>query len=585
MKSIGTRLLAAAILAAAPVAAAAQQAGEWVQLQALRSQAEAEAGARDLAARGLDVSGFRAAGGWWVLTLGPFPDAAGARAALDAARGRVPADAYVADGDAYRQRFWPAAEAAARQGGTGIGAAEGGAAAALAPGDAIEAPAPPAGAPDETPAEARASEGQLDRAARQDLQRALEWAGFYGAAIDGAFGRGTRAAMRDWQTDRGFEPTGILTTAQRAQLIAEWNAVFDGLGMRRIVDVGAGLALEMPMGAVRFDGYETPFARYEPAGPEGIRVLLIAQAGDRATLGGLYEIMQTLAIVPEGGPRELAGDAFTLEGTGGGIASRTYARHEDGRVKGLTLVWPAGDPRLDRVWERMRASLIEISDAVLDESLATPAEEQDVDLLAGLEIRRADRTGSGVFVDGRGAVLTAGAVVEGCRRVLIDDVHEAGVEWAEGGAALLRPVRPLAPPAVAAFRDAPPRIGEEVAVAGFPFGGALGRATLTFGTLADIRGLAGEPERDRYEMAAAEGDAGGPVLDGAGRVAGLLLPREGGDRRLPRDVALGLDGAALAELLRARAVPARAGSGGDALGPLRLARAAAEIAAQVACYE
>ena len=51
--------------------------------------------------------------------------------------------------------------------------------------------------------------------ARKELQIALQWEGYYRSLIDGAFGPGTRGAMRGWQEDNGFEPTGVLTTRQR----------------------------------------------------------------------------------------------------------------------------------------------------------------------------------------------------------------------------------------------------------------------------------------------------------------------------------------------------------------------------------
>jgi len=42
---------------------------------------------------------------------------------------------------------------------------------------------------------------------------------FYNAAIDGSFGRGTRNSMAAWQEANGYEINGILTTAQRAELL------------------------------------------------------------------------------------------------------------------------------------------------------------------------------------------------------------------------------------------------------------------------------------------------------------------------------------------------------------------------------
>ncbi|HYR57413.1 MAG TPA: peptidoglycan-binding protein [Chthoniobacteraceae bacterium] len=41
-----------------------------------------------------------------------------------------------------------------------------------------------------------------------DVQRALRRRGYYRGAIDGDIGAGTRAAIRDYQYDRGLAPTG-----------------------------------------------------------------------------------------------------------------------------------------------------------------------------------------------------------------------------------------------------------------------------------------------------------------------------------------------------------------------------------------
>ena len=51
----------------------------------------------------------------------------------------------------------------------------------------------------------------------------------------------------------------------------------------------------------RLRDYEAPFAHYD--GKDGAQVLLISQSGDGDTLFGLYDIMQTLEIVPPEGER------------------------------------------------------------------------------------------------------------------------------------------------------------------------------------------------------------------------------------------------------------------------------------------
>ena len=60
------------------------------------------------------------------------------------------------------------------------------------------------------------------------------------------------------------------------------------------------------------------------------------------------------------------------------------------------------------------------------------------------------------------------------------------------GLAVLRLTDHLAPPAVAEFQTGVPRLNAEIAVAGFPYGGILTTSALTFGKLADIRGLNGQ---------------------------------------------------------------------------------------------
>ena len=573
---------------AAPAPAVAQDGTVFIQVAARASLREAEEEARRYGARVAGVKGFAAPGGWYVVAIGPFTPA-DARERLDRLRAerRIPDDSFLSDAGRFRDRFYP----------VGAPAADPDPAPTAEPDllviqdDAPEADGPrpdlaaaAAMLDDESPREARASEALLTRPERDRLQMALAAGGFYAGGIDGAFGSGTRSAMAAWQTARGQEATGILTTAQRAELMREYDTVFDGLGLETVRDDEAGIVMEMPTALVAFAGYETPFARYEPTGAEPeARIVLISEAGGRDELAGLYEIMQTLTVVPPDGPRERSADRFRIEGRGARIVSRTHAVHADGRIKGFTLVWPAGDVRFDRVWQRLLDSFDPSPANVLGAGFATPRAEQDIDLLAGLEVRRPDLSRSGFFVDGAGRVLTTADVAEGCRTIRLDESFEARVAWTEGPVALLEPSEPLSPPAAAAFGDRPLRIGEEVAVGGYPFGGALGRASVTFGRLADIRGLSGEAELDRYEIETTEAEAGGPVIGPHGEVTGMLLAGTGA-RVLPEDTALGMDAAALRAALSARGIDAPLAAPGDRLGPEDMVDRAGRLAVQVSCY-
>ena len=70
--------------------------------------------------------------------------------------------------------------------------------------------------------EARAERAEqaldLNREARRDIQRKLSLLGFNTRGIDGIFGRGTRAAITEWQRSERFDPTGFVTREQVALL-------------------------------------------------------------------------------------------------------------------------------------------------------------------------------------------------------------------------------------------------------------------------------------------------------------------------------------------------------------------------------
>ena len=553
---------------------ASAQDSVYVQIEAQPSLSVAEDRLRNYAARLPDVNGFDLGRGWYGIALGPYPrNEAGVILRRLRAQGAIPGDSYLEGPDRYGQRIWP------------IGAGPASTTPTVQSTGQIETPEPQAA--DETPREARAGEAQLNRAEREALQIALRWAGFYNAAIDGAFGRGTRSAMAEWQRSNGFEATGILTTAQRAELFRQYNAVLEGMDMQTVRDTRAGISIDIPQGAVTFDRYDSPFAHYEAAGSvENARVLLISQPGDRDRLAGLYEIMQTLDIVPIEGPRERTQTGFTLTGQNTRIVSHTEARLVDGAIKGFTLVWPAGDEeRRSRILRLMQTSFTPI-EGVLDP--ATIAEDnQSVDLVAGLSIRQPKLTASGFFIDREGRVVTTEEAVSNCSRITLDSDYDAQIVTAdpETGIAVLQPTQPLAPAAIAQFRDSTPRLQSEIAVSGFSFGGVLPSATMTFGRLADLRGLDGDETLTRLDISTLGGDAGGPVLDDGGAVLGMLMSHDTGGRQLPDDVNFAAKSSALRDVLAQAGLTVQSTPGLPRLDPVDLTQKATAMTVLVSCWE
>ncbi|SES32334.1 Peptidoglycan-binding (PGRP) domain of peptidoglycan hydrolases-containing protein [Tranquillimonas rosea] len=652
----------------------------WLQVEARPNLSAAQESASDYAQQIEDVSGFElGSSGWYAIAIGPFsPDEAARERVFLQREGLIPGDAFTTDGGSFGDRFWPIGAARVQQPEPGSDAAgdqqaqqvqddtaqnqrqqpgetreeallgerrldesarrklqlalrrtgfydgpidaefgrstrsamaawqgENGAEATgvltsaqreqlRAQYNEILAEAGPEEVL-ETPAEARRSESTLSRQERAALQEALEWEGYYDGPIDAAFGPGTRSAMGDWQEANGFSATGVLTTRQRRSLMEEYNSVLDGLGMEVVRDDTAGVEIIMPTGEVSFDRYEPPFAHYSD-GTDAMapRVLLISQRGDQDTLFGLYDIMQTLEMVPQEGERSRNARSFTLVGEGDDFVSHTEARlTSEGHVKGFSLIWPAGDEkRRGRVLDEMQQSFRPLTGIVMDDSIGAPDESQSVDLVSGLKVRKPERSRTGFYIDEAGAVLTTSDVLDQCDRITLNEDIEAQVAATDEtlGLTLLTPAQDLSPIAYARFQTGVPRLQSSVAVAGYSFEGVLGAPSLSFGKVADLRDLSGDTTVQRLDVSARPGDAGGPVLNQSGAVLGMLLPgsaRLAEGTRLPEGVAFAADVEAISEFLSGTGpAPAAAEETGRGdIGPEQLTRMAADMTVLVSCWK
>ncbi|GAB4265049.1 MAG: trypsin-like peptidase domain-containing protein [Pararhodobacter sp.] len=597
--------LLAALLA--PIAAFAQT--YWVQIEAHATLRTAEEFAARYEQRIGNIAGFRIAGGWYGLAIGPFAteaDAETRRAQLMAAR-EIREDAYVTDQTIYGAQFWPvggqataqapltveqpAAEPAATQTDEPIETAADTTTQAEGPAEAVIARPEPQPDPEpvvETLDDARRAEYELTRDERAAIQTALQWFGYYRFGIDAQFGPGTRQAISDWQANAGYEPWGVLTPSQRARLLSEYDAALARYSFAPFRDDAAGIEITLPMGMVAFDRHEAPFAHFNEINDSGMRVLLISQEGSQATLFGLYEIMQTLEVIPLDGERDRGRDRFIITGQSATRRAHVEARLQGNQIKGWALLWePSADADAELVIGTMRDSFRAI-DGVLPSSMgATASTVARRDLVAGLEVRRPQRSRTGFFVDAVGTVVTTAEAVQGCGRVTIDEAYEADVRGidAANGIAVLTPQDPLVPLAFAQFNSEPLRPGAEVRVSGFTYEDTLTRPILSFGTLSEVTGLNGEPELRRLTLAAEPGDSGGPVFDQRGAVIGMLLPRlETPGRMLPEDVNFAVSSNAILAALQAAGRAGTESRAPMAMSAAILTRVAGDLTVLVSCW-
>jgi hypothetical protein len=559
---------------------AAAQDRAWVQIEAQPSLTLAQERARAYAAAFGDVAGFRMTSGWYAIALGPYtPEGALDRLAQLRRDNLIPSDSFIANGDQYVAAFWPI--------GADLLTAPVIDAAPLAQPEVapqIVAPLAPIG---ETLAEAQASERALDETARKDLQSALKWFGYYDAAIDGAFGRGTRASMAAWQQANGAEATGVLTTAQRAQITSARDSVIAELGLAALTEEEAGIEIILPLALVEFDHYEPPFVHFAEKDGSGLRVVLISEPGDRAVLRGLYDLLQTLEVVPGAGDRSLTDRGFTIAAQGGAVASYSYVELSGGLIKGYMLIWtPAAADRAGRALSVMQSSFKTIGGRALDPGLVSLDDAQRRSLIAGMEVRKPKLSRSGFFVSDQGAVITTTEALDGCSRITLDRDIAATVTAQDAalGLAVLTPDRVLAPRYVATFADGL-RIGTEIALAGYSYEDALHAPTLTFGALEAATGLDGQAGIARLSLASLAGDAGGPVMDGRGAVLGMLIPPPAIGRVLPAGVSFLADAASVTGMLAQAGIKPQTASRLTAMPPGDLTDLAMSLTVLVSCWD
>jgi peptidoglycan hydrolase-like protein with peptidoglycan-binding domain len=562
----------------------------WLQIESQPSLTMAEERVRAYAAVFPDVAGFQVRNGWYVVVLGPYaPEAAAGRIADLKRENLIPRDSFITDGATHALQFWPVGQSA-------VPAAEPVTETPLVDVPGVEVPGVevpgievPEALADETPQQAKASEAELSRDGRKALQQAMAWYGFYTAAIDGSFGAGTRKSMAAWQEANGFDATGVLTSLQRATLIANFDADQAEFGFQTITEAEAGIEITLPTKLVQFDHYEPPFVHFAERDGSGLRVILISEPGDQNSLYGLYDILQTLEVVPAQGERSRNERDFTINAVSDTVQSFAYAEASKGMVKGYLVVWnPADAERMQRILPAMAASFRSVGDKALDPGLVPMDEAARSGLLSGLEVKTAKLSRSGFFVDAKGTVVTTTEAVAQCGRVTIENDTDATVTATDAalGLAILTPSTPMAPAAFAALDTGAVRKGAEIAVAGYSYEARLPAPVLTFGTLEDDKGLNGEAGVLRLAIPVLPGDAGGPVVDASGAVVGMLLPgAANGAKLLPDGVAFAATAQALTQALAAAGVVTSAPSTTGLATPDALNAQALGMTVLVSCWE
>ena len=556
----------------------------WIQIEAQPSLLEAEDRARAYSVRLPNVHAFSLGSGWYAVAIGPYTQDE-VEAEYQDLRNRleVPFDSFIATGDNYRQKVWPIGSETALEFGTSTQTNS--FSRSTAEIETFE-PSLLDRSEDETSQEALLSEDALNREAKKELQRALQWAEYYESSIDGMFGAGTRTSMRAWQEANQFPATGILTTLQREVLLKQYDQILLDLGIEQITDLQTGVILNLPMGVLEFAEYDPPLAHFAAVDGGAQAAYVISQKGDKNSLRTLYRGLQTLKILPPKGPRKLSTNGFRITGKNSQITSVAEAFLSQGEIKGYILVWPTSDDnRRRRLLNNMQTSF-EVIPGVLQPKNTT-ADAQEIDALFGLGLRQPFSTRSGFFATSEGHVVTDAKGLEQCDEITIRPNYQAKVLPYDQNQkfAILMPETRLVPPVVAQLARNPLNRGDDVVSAGYSYMGKLDFPSVTKGTIDEMRGLDGREDVVRLSIPAMKGDIGGPVLNQAGSVTGMLLDSTSGARSLPENVHMALKSSEIAEQMARLGILVQTNSDKQPVEDLLLAKRARSITALVSCWK
>jgi hypothetical protein len=293
----------------------------------------------------------------------------------------------------------------------------------------------------------------------------------------------------------------VLNAQERAQLAAVSKAKQAQVGWRMIDDAATGAQLGLPSKQVPVALAGKAGTRWTSAqGQVQIETFRIREPG--TTLALVYERQKKEPPTRKLAVNLLRPDFFILAGLQG--LKKFYVRAEikDGEVRGLTILYDqANEPIMEPV-------------AVVMSSTFVPFPGVAGAAHVGAQPRRKVEYGTGIVVSAAGHILTDRQVTDGCNVIVVSGYGDADRQGEDKDLALLRihGAPDLAPAAFAVDLPKPPNV-TLVGIAD-PQTQDGGGAVSTL--VARLNG-------DLLEPSPQPGFSGGAVLDGQGRLVGMVL--------------------------------------------------------------
>jgi peptidoglycan hydrolase-like protein with peptidoglycan-binding domain len=370
-----------------------------------------------------------------------------------------------------------------------------------------DAPAkPPAAAKPARPNPVAASYAALSPTERVAIQSDLIWIAEYVGLADGDFGDRAINAVKTFQRSQGGKETGVLNPQERAALAAAAKVRQEAVGWRIADEPVSGARLGLPAKLVPQSAAATGGTRFTSRrGEVQVETFRIATSG--TTLAAVFEQQRKEPAERKPDYNVLRPDFFVISGLQGlkKFYVRAQARGEE--VRGVTILY---DQAMAGLMDPVVVAMSSAFAAFPDGAVAGPPPRRKVDYA------------SGAVVSAAGHVVTSFEATDGCIALTVAGLGDAErvADDRARGIALLRVygAADLQPLALAAA----PTGATDVTLFGIPEPPARAAAMSLPARLTPASN--GPPT---VAPAPAPGLAGAAVLDGTGRLLGLVSPAPG----------------------------------------------------------
>ena len=432
---------------------------------------------------------------------------------------------------------------------------------------------------------------------RTEMHLLLMVTGDFNAMVSDNIGGRLYDATMTFQQSQGMADTGVLTPDTVSRLRAVGGPIFSSWGMHFVDHPTAEAALSVP-GTFGLVETRTPRGLAYENKSHTFSVAFAAYPDGDAPISEVFDNLSRPIPGRRIDMKVFRPDFFAV--AGGGNRYGTYSRYittSDGAV-GFTATWSTDYfPNGKRVAVLMANGLMPHR---FIPSSRPPIASAPAPQPAALEPPQPSPsktvivTGSGFYVSAAGDLITNNHVIKGCDEAVVVKHGTARIVARDtrNDLALLhlvtRPDATTAKPVV--FRSTPMQLGESVYVLGYPYSGMLDNGVnFTNGMVSSSAGMDNDSTRFQLTAPVQPGNSGGPVLDQAGNLLGVVVARMSDvatiaqTSTVPQNVNFGIKGEVAASFLRANGItPALAGDT-PAAPATQVASSGSASTAQIVC--